>query len=244
MGGQAMFNLNDEIAVWRKSILETETCTESDVNELESHLKEEIDQLKTKELSEQEAFLVAASRIGKPVELAGEFAKINQSLIFRNRIFWICIGMLSFIIITALAITTSAATAFIATFTKLNNYDMALGTIVAICQVGVFIAIAFLFCITIKNDRKPKLSTFFKTKTRGGSVIFFTVLLYTAILALSFFFIFQTIDASDSGMFSGVSRMIVIVDFYLITCFIITPLFLAVALIKFRPNNNRRPSHV
>jgi len=239
-----MFNLTTEIAAWRKSILETETCTENDVDELESHLKEELDQLKTQKLTEQEAFVVAACRIGHPIKIADEFAKVNRALVFRNHIFWVCIGMLSFIVITALAITISSAATFLASFTKLNNYEMAIGAMLTVCQITVFIVIASLLYNLIKKGRTTKLSTFFKTKTRAISVILSTIFLYTAVLALSFFFIMQTVDAADSGMFSGLSRFITIIDYYLITCFVVTPIFLTITLIKFRPHNYGRPSHV
>ena len=102
-----MFNLTTEIAAWRKTILETETCTENDVNELQSHLTEEIDQLKAQSLSEQEAFLVAACRIGKPAELACEFTKVNRAFVFKNHIFWACTGILSFLAISKIAAFTS-----------------------------------------------------------------------------------------------------------------------------------------
>ncbi len=102
-----MFNLITEIAAWRKTILETETCTENDVNELQSHLNEEIDQLKIQNLTEQEAFLVAACRIGKPAEIAAEFTKVNPGVVCKNHIFWACTGILSFMAISRIAAFTA-----------------------------------------------------------------------------------------------------------------------------------------
>jgi hypothetical protein len=96
MGDQAMFNLMTEIAAWRKTILETKTCTSNDLNELESHLVEEVEQLKTQSLTEQEAFMIATSRIGKPVEIAGEFAKLNKRTVSCSRILWACFAVVAY----------------------------------------------------------------------------------------------------------------------------------------------------
>ena len=94
-----MFNLSNEIAVWRKSILKTKTCTKNDADELESHLREELDLLKTQNLTEREAFIVAVTRIGKPAEITGEFAKINKKTVSYRRILWACFAVVTYIII-------------------------------------------------------------------------------------------------------------------------------------------------
>ena len=118
-----MFNLTTEIAVWRKSILETETCTESDVNELESHLNEDMEQLKTKDLSEQEAFIVAVTRIGKPAEITGEFAKINKRKISCNHILRICLAAVALIyLLRTLSIPIPGFRAEVYGGNKLDSY--------------------------------------------------------------------------------------------------------------------------
>ena len=120
-----MFDLTKEIAAWRKTILETETCTESDVNELQSHLNEEIDQLKEQNLTEQEAFLVAACRIGKPAEIASEFTKVNPGVICKNHIFWACTGILSFLAIGNIASFTSKCAGLLSVFVTPKIGDLA-----------------------------------------------------------------------------------------------------------------------
>ena len=62
-------------------------------------LIEEIEQLKSQSLSEEEAFIVAARRIGKPVEIAGEFAKINKKTSSYNRILWACFAVMAYFFI-------------------------------------------------------------------------------------------------------------------------------------------------
>lgn len=51
--------------------------SDSDIDELEDHLREEIASLMQNSLSEEEAFLIAVRRIGNPPSLSNEFRKIN-----------------------------------------------------------------------------------------------------------------------------------------------------------------------
>ena len=59
-----MFNLNEKIIKWRSNLAQSETLAVSDLDELENHLREEIEQLTTLKLSDEEAFLVASHRLG------------------------------------------------------------------------------------------------------------------------------------------------------------------------------------
>jgi hypothetical protein len=63
---------------WRETILATESCTESDVNELESHLTEEIDQLKTQSLTVR---VVSVEQFGKMSLVLSVFGMVWSLLI-------------------------------------------------------------------------------------------------------------------------------------------------------------------
>ena len=92
-----MFDLNKAISSWRMGLSEKQTCEKSDIDEMESHLREEIYSLTASKLSGQEAFLVATHRLGDNDSLAAEFAKVNTSILWRKRLFWMVAGMLTFI---------------------------------------------------------------------------------------------------------------------------------------------------
>ena len=98
-----MFILNEALITWRNSILAKETCTANDLNELESHLLDEVDQLRQNNLTEEEAFFVAVNRIGKPANIAEEFAKVNGASIVRKKIVMACSGILGFLAISNIA---------------------------------------------------------------------------------------------------------------------------------------------
>lgn len=97
-----MFELNKAIKNWRNELSNEEAMTGEGVEELESHLYEQVDSLITTGLSEEEAFMVATHRIGQKEEISQEFAMINSHVIWRTRVSWIAIGILIFFVSKAL----------------------------------------------------------------------------------------------------------------------------------------------
>lgn len=79
-----MFNLETRITEWTDSLREKGKLLNDQIAELESHLRDEIDDLKKKSLSEEEAFIIGIKRTGKAHEISKEFAKINQEIIWKD----------------------------------------------------------------------------------------------------------------------------------------------------------------
>ncbi len=88
-----MFDLNEAIARWRTNLAAGGACGKSDLDELEAHLREEIENLTALKLSEEESFLVAKHRLGQPASLAREFAKINRLAVWSHRLLWVALGL-------------------------------------------------------------------------------------------------------------------------------------------------------
>lgn len=73
-----MYNLEEEIANWRQRMAAGGVKAPAVLDELENHLREDAEKLaKSGVLSEAEAFMVAASRIGQSDLLCEEFAKVG-----------------------------------------------------------------------------------------------------------------------------------------------------------------------
>ena len=73
-----MFNLDHAISEWRKQMLAAGIKTPVPLEELENHLREEIE-LETKSgLNEQKAFEISIQRIGQPKMLQSEFKKSER----------------------------------------------------------------------------------------------------------------------------------------------------------------------
>ena len=69
--------LDRKIGEWRDYYQCSGAVSDGDIAELEDHLREEIASLLAKGLSEEEAFLIAVRRMGKPPSLSEEFRKVN-----------------------------------------------------------------------------------------------------------------------------------------------------------------------
>jgi hypothetical protein len=73
-----MFNLDQAIAEWRRRMLAAGIKTPVPLDELEAHLRDEIEQQAKSGLSEAEAFQVAVEEIGKAHPLQQEFKKVEK----------------------------------------------------------------------------------------------------------------------------------------------------------------------
>ncbi len=96
------FDLNVAIRKWREHLAASPAVRAADVDELESHLRDAVAHLRSKGLSEPEAFWIGQSRLGGP-ELIHEFAKINQSQVWMDRAMWMVVGVSIYCLASGLA---------------------------------------------------------------------------------------------------------------------------------------------
>ena len=75
-----MFNLEQSIANWRKEMLAAGIKSLSPLDELECHLREEIEKQLKLGTDRQQAFDMAVKAIGQGVELKKEFKKLGEPL--------------------------------------------------------------------------------------------------------------------------------------------------------------------
>ncbi|MGA2543821.1 MAG: twin-arginine translocase subunit TatC [Verrucomicrobiota bacterium] len=73
-----MFNLEQSIAEWRRQMLAAGIKTPVPLEELEIHLREEIERQTKSGLSETEAFTTALQKIGQAQMVQNEFKKIEE----------------------------------------------------------------------------------------------------------------------------------------------------------------------
>ena len=108
MENRTNFDLNKNIEIWKSELSKNSKMTFDNVNELESHLRDEMHELQLLGLSVEESLLVAKNRIGNVKDLATEFGKVNKGFYFRNRIIPYLKGILLFMaFITLMELITS-----------------------------------------------------------------------------------------------------------------------------------------
>ena len=98
-----MFDLDTAIGGWRRRLAAQPDLQAADIDELEDHLREIVAELTTGGLSGEEAFLVAARRLGDPQALAGEFAAADPVVRRKLRFRWIIMGGLAVMALMAFA---------------------------------------------------------------------------------------------------------------------------------------------
>jgi hypothetical protein len=109
-----MSDVEKWIEQWRAGLAGSEVLGNSTVNELESHLREEVEQLKTTGVSDEEAFFVARHRLGDAAALEAEFAKVNPHRRLANRLYWMVMGVLSYFVIWPVSIHISTTAGYLA----------------------------------------------------------------------------------------------------------------------------------
>lgn len=76
--------LEAQVRAWRDSLESSGDMGREDLDELESHLVDEVSDLRERGLSESEAFLVATRRIGRSHELSREYFKAHVNKLWKR----------------------------------------------------------------------------------------------------------------------------------------------------------------
>lgn len=79
MENTARFDLNIALQYWLERLGQSPQIKTENLCELESHIRDSVDQLQLKGLSSEESFLVATHRAGNPAQLEPEFSKVNPN---------------------------------------------------------------------------------------------------------------------------------------------------------------------
>lgn len=105
-----MFDLERQIADWKAEFASRPSLRRADVEELEQHLRDALPSLISAGLTPEEAFLIATRRVGPPAALEREFAKVNGTHLWSQRVFWIVLGAFGYVV-CRLVIGTAASLA-------------------------------------------------------------------------------------------------------------------------------------
>ena len=93
MENQTRYDLNAAVENWRNELAAESSLTPDTRRELETHLRDSIAELRQRGLNEEESFWLARRRIGPPQQVAKEFEKADPAGIWRQRMFWMCLGL-------------------------------------------------------------------------------------------------------------------------------------------------------
>jgi hypothetical protein len=136
-GGTAMFCLENAAADWLGDLRQSGSFEQSDLEELGSHLEDEIKELLNYGLSEREAFWVAMSRVGTGNELPAEYAKTSSRAVWRHRFWWMAAGILGYLGFNYLVRFLSYGGAIAAAFAGID------GTPLIVVSLSLMIVVSF-----------------------------------------------------------------------------------------------------
>ena len=135
-----MFDLEQAIADWRRQMLASGIKTPVPLEELESHLREEIQKLTASGMEPQVALAAAIKQIGLPIPLHAEFTKVDKkSRLTEQYVINVLVYALWFCLVLPL---------YLYTFFK---YDMNWVWRSAGIANVIFGTVAILYCKQIKN---------------------------------------------------------------------------------------------
>ncbi len=230
-----MFDLNEEILKWRNSLAQSEPLGGSDVDELESHLREQIECLASLNLSEEESLWIARRRLGSAGDLAGEFAKINKSAILKSRLFWMTAGALAYILSIQSGAVGARLGVLLAAFGGLRGPG--LGIVHVTSQITVLVAALYLcYRVCRKICDSPGFSRWADSMTER-IVLFAGLAVFVVMLA--------TVRGSAVGVpgFIGVedcARVVIVRAYTQLALSLLLPVVMVVMMILLcRSNSNK-----
>lgn len=92
-----MFDLKLAIREFRSSMASSLEISLEDLDELEDHLHAGVAHLRSVGLTEEEAFLVTARRLGNSQDLIPEFRKVKATSVYLTRVFWMFCGVTAYL---------------------------------------------------------------------------------------------------------------------------------------------------
>lgn len=168
-----MFDLNEEILNWRDGLTESGTLSKSALDELESHLREEIESLAAGGLSEQESFWVARRRVGAAGDLGKEFAKVNKSAVLRTRLFWMVAGALTYTLAIQSGLAASKLGVLLGALGGLSGHG--LGFVGIAAQMVVLAATLYLCYRVCRRICNSPAFSLWADGTTGRNILFATL---------------------------------------------------------------------
>jgi len=153
MENRTDFSIDKSINIWKSQLSKKSNFTGDNINELESHLLDEIQGLSEIGLNEEESFLVASKRIGTIEQLTSEYGKVNRKVYFRSRILPFLKGILVFI--AFMTITELVTNTLILVADKMELNDNQLNWL----SIGILISLSLIpFVIFYNKYKKEKFN--------------------------------------------------------------------------------------
>jgi hypothetical protein len=159
-----MSDVEKWIEQWRARLDGSQSLAGSDIDEMENHLREEMEHLRASGLSDEEAFLIARRRLGDTAALEAEFAKVNPHRLLTTRLWWMTAGVLAYLVTAHFAGVVSQVSLAITRGTSLS--PRILGLISLTVQAGAFCAVGALVLWLCARYSRPGVRSHIRISRR------------------------------------------------------------------------------
>lgn len=185
-----MFDLEQEIGVWREGLLENASIDSDRLRELESHLREDIDRRITKGAQPAEAFVEARNQLGQSIELGSEYAKVHAPKFFWGKNPYFSAALL----VTPAFLAWSFAVQFLVPKSRViwseSGIDSPHLLLLSIFQFG-HDAFAFghwfligIIVVMMLIEKATRVSPKVRRRLAGSAVIGFNTVVFTGLICL------------------------------------------------------------
>ena len=97
MENSNQFKLEAAVAGYLQQLQERGNCTTDDILELKNHLIDNVNELKKKDLDDDEAFFIAKKRLGKESVLGNEYKKVNGNKFYNRELFILVLSISAYL---------------------------------------------------------------------------------------------------------------------------------------------------
>jgi hypothetical protein len=189
-----MFDLERQIEDWKAEFASRPALRRADVEELEQHLRDALPSLSSAGLTSEEAFFIATRRVGPPAALEREFAKVNGTHLWSQRVFWIALGALGYVVCRLVIGTAASVAQALAGLAGGSGVDVGYAGLAVVCA-GWMAAAAALY-----RQRDARLEVW-AIRPAGAVAVGATLALVLAV-SMNFageFVLFQLMPAVDAA---------------------------------------------
>lgn len=137
-----MSDLEQKIHNWKAGFTSLPALRQADVEELEQHVRDALPSLILAGLSAEEAFLIATRRVGAPAAIEREFAKVNGSHVWSQRVFWIIVGALGYVVCRLVIGAAASVTQALVAVAGGTGTDMGYAGVAVTCAGWIAVAAA------------------------------------------------------------------------------------------------------
>lgn len=204
MESHARFDLTSAIARWTADLAARGNLGFGRIAELESHLRDSVDDLRRCGLDDEETFLIATRRLGSPSKIEEEFEKTESAVLPSRALWWLILGVAGW---TSLSAALAALESVLALSGSALAADaMTFAAIVGGAKLLTFgLIVWFLFAVV---NRHPWIETLVEFIDRHPGRLVFYLLLTNGLCRFTSSFssalLFGRVSVSQAGEFATV----------------------------------------